>query len=58
MMKKCSGRLPNSPFGPTHPSVAAATAALFPRPSQLFTISELGGWDKVFSSLFSPEGSW
>jgi len=45
-------------FRPTHPSVAAATAALFPRPSQLFTISELGGWDKVFSSLFSPEGSW
>lgn len=30
----------------------------FPQPARLFTIAELGGWEKVSSLLFSPQGLW
>jgi sulfate/thiosulfate transport system substrate-binding protein len=30
----------------------------FPRPARLFTISELGGWEKVEKRLFGPQGLW
>lgn len=30
----------------------------FPQPAHLFTITELGGWDKVASLLFGPQGLW
>ena len=33
-------------------------AKTFPQPSHLFTIAELGGWEKVGSLLFSPQGFW
>ena len=41
------------------PSAAGDQAAkTFPRPAQLFTIAELGGWDKISSLLFGPQGLW
>jgi len=33
-------------------------AKAFPQPAHLFTITELGGWDKVASLLFGPQGLW
>ena len=33
-------------------------AKTFPQPAHLFTIAELGGWEKVASLLFSPQGLW
>jgi sulfate transport system substrate-binding protein len=30
----------------------------FPRPAQLFTIAELGGWENISSLLFGPQGLW
>ena len=30
----------------------------FPQPAHLFTIADLGGWEKVASLLFSPQGLW
>lgn len=45
-------------FRSTSQSVAKAFATTFVHPSDLFTLSELGGWDKVFATLFGPQGSW
>jgi len=36
----------------------ARSVKSFPQPAHLFTISELGGWDKVASLLFGPQGLW
>ncbi len=36
----------------------AHPAKAFPQPAHLFTITELGGWDKVASLLFGPHGLW
>jgi sulfate/thiosulfate-binding protein len=33
-------------------------AKTFMQPAHLFTIAELGGWDKVASLLFGPQGLW
>jgi sulfate/thiosulfate transport system substrate-binding protein len=30
----------------------------FPRPSHLFTIADLGGWENIAQTLFSPQGIW
>lgn len=30
----------------------------FPTPSALFTIADLGGWDKIAAVLFGPQGVW
>jgi sulfate/thiosulfate-binding protein len=45
-------------FRSANQSVAKAFASTFVHPPDLFTISELGGWDNVFASLFGPQGSW
>lgn len=45
-------------FRPTNQAAAQTFAATFVHPPALFTIAELGGWDNVFASLFSPQGSW
>ena len=44
-------------FRPVH-LAAAGTVTAFVRPLDLFTLSDLGGWDRVFESLFSPRGLW
>ena len=36
--------------------VAASSA--FPRPAKLFTVTDLGGWGKVSTLLFGPQGVW
>ena len=36
----------------------ASSSASFPQPTQLFTIEDLGGWDKVSSRLFGAQGLW
>lgn len=45
-------------FRSTSQAVATAFATTFVHPPDLFTLSELGGWDKVFATLFGPQGSW
>jgi sulfate/thiosulfate-binding protein len=45
-------------FRPTNESVLKTSAAAFTRPPHLFTIADLGGWDSVFATLFSPQGAW
>jgi sulfate/thiosulfate-binding protein len=42
-------------FRPVHPDVAKEFASRFPAPEKLFTVAELGGWDKVNAELFEPE---
>jgi sulfate transport system substrate-binding protein len=45
-------------YRPVNPAVAKESADRFPTPSGLFTIRDLGGWDKVNDELFDPdEGS-
>lgn len=39
-------------------SAGSQPGKAFPRPAHLFTIAELGGWEKVASLLFSPQGLW
>jgi sulfate transport system substrate-binding protein len=43
-------------FRPVDPSVAASYAAQFPVPPDLFTIDDIGGWPRVSSDLFAPDG--
>ena len=45
-------------FRSTSQSVATAFATTFVHPPDLFTLSELGGRDKVFATLFGLQGSW
>ena len=45
-------------FRSANQSVAKTFASTFAHPPDLFTISELGGWDNVFALLFGPKGSW
>ncbi|WP_447972305.1 sulfate ABC transporter substrate-binding protein [Nitrospira sp. Kam-Ns4a] len=45
-------------FRPVDPSVAGPEAAAFPRPARLFTVADLGGWEKVATRLFGPQGIW
>jgi sulfate transport system substrate-binding protein len=33
-------------------------SAMFPQPAQLFTVAELGGWEKVGPKLFGATGIW
>ncbi|MGH7231568.1 MAG: sulfate ABC transporter substrate-binding protein [Nitrospiraceae bacterium] len=46
-----------SDFRPVSPSVAQ-DARSFPTPSHLFTVADLGGWDKIATLLFGPQGVW
>lgn len=42
-------------YRPVVPSVMKKNADKFPTPSDLFTIDDLGGWDKVATDFFDPE---
>lgn len=42
-------------FRPVDPNVAKEFAADFPEPKKLWTVDDLGGWDKVNAELFEPE---
>jgi sulfate transport system substrate-binding protein len=37
---------------------APASATALPQPARLFTIEDLGGWDKVSNRLFGAQGLW
>jgi sulfate transport system substrate-binding protein len=41
-------------YRPVVPSVAKRFASQFPAPKTLFTIDDLGGWDKVMTDFFDP----
>jgi sulfate/thiosulfate-binding protein len=43
-------------YRPVNPEVLDANKAKFPNPPGLFTIEDLGGWDKVNTELFDIEG--
>ncbi len=45
-------------FHPTSEQVAAASKASLTHPSYVFRIADFGGWDRVFTALFSPQGAW
>jgi sulfate/thiosulfate-binding protein len=45
-------------FRPANEAVAKASASAFVHPPHVFTIEDLGGWDRVFAALFSPQGAW
>jgi len=42
-------------YRPVVPSVAKKFTSQFPEPKTLFTIDDLGGWDKVMTDFFDPE---
>jgi sulfate/thiosulfate-binding protein len=42
-------------YRPVVASVAKQFASQFPQPKTLFTIDELGGWDKVMTDFFDPD---
>jgi len=42
-------------FRPVDQSVAKQFADKFPAPKTLYTIDQLGGWDKVNTALFDPD---
>ena len=42
-------------FRPVDPTVAAQYKDKFPEPKDLFTIDDLGGWDKVTDEFFDTE---
>ena len=43
-------------YRPVNEEVLAANKDKFPNPPGLFTIDDLGGWDKVNEELFDIEG--
>lgn len=45
-------------YRPVNAEVEKATAAQFPAVSDLFTISDLGGWDEVGKTVFGPGGAY
>ncbi|SLM45843.1 Sulfate ABC transporter, periplasmic binding protein (fragment) [Nitrospira sp. ND1] len=45
-------------FRPANEAVARASASAFLHPPHVFTIEDLGGWDRVFAAQFSPQGAW
>ena len=45
-------------FRPTNEAVSKASTSVFVHPPHVFTIADLGGWDRVFAALFSPQGAW
>jgi len=42
-------------YRPVVPSVASQFTSQFPQPKTLFTIDDLGGWDKVMTEFFDPQ---
>jgi sulfate transport system substrate-binding protein len=45
-------------FRPLDDGASASTSTTLPQPTQLFTIAELGGWDRVSTKLFGAQGLW
>lgn len=45
-------------FRPVEEAVLKELSDKYPIPSLLFDISYLGGWDKVHTDLYGPEGIW
>jgi sulfate transport system substrate-binding protein len=43
---------------PVDDAVAQETSAALPRPADLFTIDDLGGWAKVRAEVFAPGGTY
>jgi sulfate transport system substrate-binding protein len=43
-------------FRPVDPEQAAKVG--FPRPAKLFTMADLGGWERVQDALYGPKGLW
>lgn len=46
-----------SDFRPVSATSAQGSQS-FPKPSQLFTVADLGGWEKIADLLFGPQGVW
>jgi sulfate transport system substrate-binding protein len=45
-------------FRPVQDGAAGASASTLPTPAKLFTVADLGGWDKVSNLIFGPQGAW
>jgi sulfate/thiosulfate-binding protein len=45
-------------FRPVNEAVAAEFQEYFPTPNLLFDITFLGGWDRVHTEIFGPQGIW
>lgn len=45
-------------FRPLDHGTSASASTALPQPAQLFTIADLGGWDKVSNKLFGAQGLW
>ena len=46
-------------FRPIDQATTQASARTsLPLPNQLFTIADLGGWEKISATLFGPRGAW
>ena len=45
-------------FRPVEDGTPQSSPGPSPRPAKLFTISDLGGWDKISTLLFGPQGVW
>jgi sulfate/thiosulfate-binding protein len=41
-------------YRPTLPEVVTETSAKFPKPAELFTVKDLGGWSALQETLFAP----
>lgn len=45
-------------FRPVNRSATIPASAALPRPAGLFTVADLGGWNKISVHLFGPQGLW
>ena len=43
---------------PVDPEVAREVASKFPPVEDLWTIDDLGGWDRVLKDIYGPDGAW
>ena len=56
LSKPAQERFADWGYRPVNEDVLAANKDKFPNPPGLFTIDDLGGWDKVNADLFEIEG--
>jgi sulfate transport system substrate-binding protein len=45
-------------FRPVNRSATIPASVALPRPADLFTVADLGGWNKISAHLFGPQGLW
>jgi sulfate transport system substrate-binding protein len=45
-------------YRPSNPGIAAEFAAQSPMPQQLWTIGDLGGWDRIGARFFDPANGY